>query len=260
MGFSVTGSDDPACVVQLVDVVFGPAGIDATIRVGDRNLEIHSSLVGSFNVQNILAAIATAHALGVADQAIIDGIASLHGVPGRLERVADTDGPLVLVDYAHTPDALEKVLAAIRDITAGRLICVFGCGGDRDARKRPAMGTAVARGADWAVVTSDNPRSEDPQSIIDAILPGLEAEAWQHAENPSEAGYCVELDRAVAIQRAVAAAGAGDVILVAGKGHETHQTIGDVERPFDDRDHARSALRAAGFSVRRGGGRTSEGR
>lgn len=259
LGFSTSGCDDPACVVQLVDVELHAAGIDVTIRVADRTVAIRSPLVGRFNVQNIVAATAAAHALGIDDAAIVEGVASLRGVPGRLERVADSDGPLIFVDYAHTPDALEKVLAAVGEITSGRLICVFGCGGDRDARKRPVMGEAVARGAEWAVVTSDNPRSEEPQSIIDAILPGLESAGMRRSEQPGERGYCVEPDRAAAIQRAVAAAAAGDVILVAGKGHETHQIIGDVERPFDDRDHARTALRAAGFSVRRGGGCTSEG-
>jgi UDP-N-acetylmuramoyl-L-alanyl-D-glutamate--2,6-diaminopimelate ligase len=139
----------------------------------------------------------------------------------------------VLVDYAHTPDALARVLSGVRGLGSGRVVCVFGCGGDRDPLKRPLMGEAVGRLADVAVVTNDNPRSEDPRAIADAILPGL---AGGRAE------VVVELDRRRAIERAVLEAKAGDVVLVAGKGHEPYQIIGDTTLPFDDRDEARRAL------------------
>jgi UDP-N-acetylmuramoyl-L-alanyl-D-glutamate--2,6-diaminopimelate ligase len=141
----------------------------------------------------------------------------------------------VLVDYAHTPDALARVLAAVRALGAGRVLCVFGCGGDRDPLKRAPMGEAVGRGADLAMVTSDNPRSEDPAAIISAILPGLKA---------ASARYEVELDRAVAIEKAIVAAQPGDVVLIAGKGHEDYQIIGAEKRHFDDREQARKALDA----------------
>ena len=140
----------------------------------------------------------------------------------------------VLVDYAHTPDALARALSAARRLSSGKLVCVFGCGGDRDVEKRALMGEAVGRGADRAVVTNDNPRSEDPRAIAEAILPGLEAQA---------ATYEVLLDRAEAIEAAVSAAAPGDVVLIAGKGHETYQLQGGERREFDDRDEARRALR-----------------
>jgi UDP-N-acetylmuramoyl-L-alanyl-D-glutamate--2,6-diaminopimelate ligase len=158
-------------------------------------------------------------------------------VPGRLER-CDTPGAddvVVLVDYAHTPDALARVLASVRALGEGRITCVFGCGGDRDPGKRPRMGEAVGRAADVAVVTNDNPRSEDPRAIADAILPGLAG---------GRARVVVELDRARAIERAVLEAAPGDVVLIAGKGHEPYQIVGAVTLPFDDREHARRALAA----------------
>jgi len=139
----------------------------------------------------------------------------------------------VLVDYAHTPDALTRVLAAVRALGTGRVLCVFGCGGDRDPAKRAPMGEAVGRGADYGYVTSDNPRSEDPASIARGILPGLQA---------ASAKYEVELDRAVAIDKAMQAAEPGDVVLIAGKGHEDYQIIGAEKRHFDDRAEARKAL------------------
>ncbi|HEY4117252.1 MAG TPA: cyanophycin synthetase, partial [Byssovorax sp.] len=156
-------------------------------------------------------------------------------MPGRLERCDDParDDVAVLVDYAHTPDALGRVLESVRAMTKGRVICVFGCGGDRDPLKRPLMGEAVGAGADVAIVTNDNPRSEDPRAIADAILPGLVG---------ARAEVVVELDRRAAIDRAVLGASAGDVVLVAGKGHEDYQIIGAEKRHFDDREEARRAL------------------
>jgi UDP-N-acetylmuramoyl-L-alanyl-D-glutamate--2,6-diaminopimelate ligase len=201
---------------------------------------VHLGLIGTFNLSNALAAATTALAAGFELGTVAAGLAEPLVVPGRFERV-DAGQPFpVLVDYAHTPDALARVLAAARPLTSagGRVICVFGAGGDRDAAKRPLMGRAVAAGADIAVVTSDNPRSEDPQAIADAILPGL-------ADGP--AAVRVELDRRAAIAGALAEARAGDVVVLAGKGHETGQTGAGRTVPFDDRAVARQELGALGW-------------
>jgi UDP-N-acetylmuramoyl-L-alanyl-D-glutamate--2,6-diaminopimelate ligase len=152
----------------------------------------------------------------------------------------------VAVDYAHTPDALERVLEALRPLTAGRVLCVFGCGGDRDPVKRPLMGAAVVRGADLAIVTSDNPRTENPHSIISMILPGVENGAGQRLSltglGQARRGYAVEPDRRAAIAAAVAAAKPGDTVLIAGKGHEDYQILGTTKHHFDDREEAAAAL------------------
>ena len=200
--------------------VQGSRGIVRT-PLGDLNLDI--ALVGRFNVENALAAAGAALAVGIGVEAVERGLASLEVVPGRLEPVP-TDKPFdVLVDYAHTPDALVTVLETLRPLTAGRLVCVFGCGGDRDPGKRPEMGRAACQGADLVVVTSDNPRSEDPQAILSDIQPGLDHTAH------------IEVDRRVAIHHAISLARAGDVVLIAGKGHETTQEIAGVKHAFDDR-------------------------
>jgi len=208
----------------------------------DESADVHLGLIGSFNLANALAAATTARAAGFELGAVAAGLSEPLVVPGRFERV-DAGQPFpVLVDYAHTPDALGRVLAAARPLThtGGRVICVFGCGGDRDATKRPLMGRAVAIGADLAVLTSDNPRSEDPQAIADAVRPGL-------ADGP--AAFRVELDRRAAIAGALADAHAGDVVVVAGKGHETGQTFADHRMvPFDDRAVAREELGALGWN------------
>jgi len=195
------------------------------------------SLVGRHNVQNALAAAAAAVALGVDVGVIAAGLQEVSCVPGRLQRVASgADALNVLVDYAHTDDALKNVLSALRPLTRGRLIVVFGCGGDRDRTKRPRMAAVAARLADVIIVTSDNPRTEDPQAIIDDILAGFPAEA--------RARVTVEPDRRQAIHRAIAAAEPTDVVLLAGKGHETYQQIGDRKIDFDDVAVAREALAA----------------
>lgn len=229
-------------------------GADGTrLRLGTPSgeLEIASPLVGDFNVANILTAVGIALAHGLPTKAIATGIARLRGVPGRLESVHNEAGVLCVVDYAHTPDALERALDVLRPLTKGRLICVFGCGGDRDRGKRPLMGQAAANRADLAIVTSDNPRTEDPRSIVDMILEGVrttgkgELSAAELASGKS--GYHVEVDRAVAISRAVSLARLGDVVLLAGKGHEDYQIIGTQKTHFDDREIA-----AAAFAARRG--------
>ncbi len=225
------------------DVVFGARATRATIvdrRSGD-DADVELSLVGSFNLANALGAAATARAAGYSFDAVVAGLAAPLVVPGRMERVDAGQPFAVLVDYAHTPDALTRVLAAARSLAGatGKVVCVFGCGGDRDPGKRPLMGAAVAAGADVAVLTSDNPRSEDPQAIADAVLPGL-------ADAPV---VRVQLDRRAAIAEALAAASPGDVVVLAGKGHETGQTFAHQRTvPFDDRVVARDELGALGWS------------
>jgi UDP-N-acetylmuramoyl-L-alanyl-D-glutamate--2,6-diaminopimelate ligase len=190
-------------------------------------LEIQIALPGRFNVANALAAIGMARAAGIDDTAIVSGLAQARGVPGRMERIG-AFGIEAIVDYAHTPDALANVLRAARETTRGRLIVVFGCGGDRDPGKRVEMGRIAAGAADAVIVTSDNPRGEDPAAIAAAVAAGIAAE--------------VILDRRTAIRRAINDARAGDTIVVAGKGHEAHQIVGELRLPFDDRDEVRTAF------------------
>jgi UDP-N-acetylmuramoyl-L-alanyl-D-glutamate--2,6-diaminopimelate ligase len=192
-------------------------------------------------LENLLVAFGALVALGFERQAALDALAGAPPVPGRLERCdAPEDELVVVVDYAHTPDALERVLIALRPLTRGKLWCVFGCGGDRDAGKRPKMGGAVARLADAAVITNDNPRTEPPEQIARAIAQGFEGSALEPI---------VELDRAAAIELAIRRAAPGDTVLIAGKGHEDYQIFGTERRSFDDRQEARTAL-----ARRRGGG------
>jgi len=204
-------------------------GAGSSFRIGE--LDLTTRLRGRFNVENVLGAVAAARILGVEEEAIAAGVEHLAGVPGRFEAVDEGQPFAVLVDYSHTPDALESLLVEARSLASGRLVCVFGCGGDRDRGKRPLMGEIASRLADAVIVTSDNPRSEDPQAVIDEILAGV--------PGPVE----VEPDRAAAIARALGAADAGDVVVIAGKGHEQGQEFADRTIPFDDRDVAREALR-----------------
>jgi UDP-N-acetylmuramoyl-L-alanyl-D-glutamate--2,6-diaminopimelate ligase len=224
-----------------------PEGTRATFATPSGKLEIATPLVGGYNLDNLALAVGMAFAAGLDPRAIADGAARLPGVPGRLERVANPRGVLCLVDYAHTPDALERAIAAARPLAGGgRVIVVFGCGGDRDRGKRPLMGEIAARDADLAVVTSDNPRTEDPASIVAQIVEGLRrtgaAELASGALTPGARGYHVEVDRRTAIRRAAAAATAGDVLLIAGKGHEDYQIVGSTRLHFDDREEAAAAL------------------
>jgi UDP-N-acetylmuramoyl-L-alanyl-D-glutamate--2,6-diaminopimelate ligase len=238
--------DDTGADLGATGVAFGSTGTQATIidRRGGAEARVVLPLVGSFNLANALAAAATARAAGYGFDAVAAGLGDPVVVPGRFERVDAGQPFAVLVDYAHTPDALGRLLAAARPLAArgGRVLCVFGCGGDRDPGKRPLMGAAVAAGADVAVVTSDNPRSEDPQAIADAVLAGL----LPGLRDPG--AVSVELDRRAAIAGALAGARPGDVVVIAGKGHETGQTIGDHTAPFDDRVVTREALGALGWS------------
>lgn len=205
-------------------------GIRARIRTPRGVLEVgNAALVGQYNVANLALAVGIAEGLGIPHEGIVAGIAALVGVPGRVERVKNAADLDLLVDYAHTPDALRNVLSALRPLTARRLICVFGCGGDRDPTKRPKMGAAVAELADLAVVTSDNPRTEQPQAILDMILPAVPRPFFVH------------VDRRTAIRAAVAEAGPGDVVVIAGKGHEDYQILGTTKVHFDDREEAAAA-------------------
>jgi UDP-N-acetylmuramoyl-L-alanyl-D-glutamate--2,6-diaminopimelate ligase len=228
----------------------GADGIRMRLGTPAGNLEIVSPLVGDFNVDNILTAVGIALGHGLPPAAIADGLAQLRGVPGRLESVGNEAGVLCVVDYAHTPDALERALDVLRPLTKGRLICVFGCGGDRDRGKRPLMGQAAVGRADVTIVTSDNPRTETPESIIDMILEGVRAtgKAERSVAELTQGltGYHAEPDRWTAISRAVALARLGDVVLLAGKGHEDYQIVGTQKTHFDDREIA-----AAAFAARR---------
>ena len=206
---------------------------------------IRSALLGSFNVENALAAFATARSLGIDDRVAADAISSVRGVPGRVETVDVGQGFLVMVDYAHTPDSVENVLRAARSLSDGRVIVVVGCGGDRDRVKRPLMGHAATANADLAVITSDNPRSEDPLVIIAEIIPGAERGAEEGG-----GGFVVEPDRRAAIRLAVTEASAGDVVVIAGKGHEAYQELADRTIPFDDRAVAEDELRSLGRATR----------
>ncbi len=211
-------------------------GTEVSLACGSFSVRVTLALLGRHNVENALAAAVTAEALGVDRASIRAGLEGLRYVPGRLERVEPEGCAFtVLVDYAHTDAALASALAALRPLTPGRLICVFGCGGDRDRSKRPRMGSAVAGSADVAYVTSDNPRGESPQRIIDDILPGF-----------PPAGRCrvnVCVDRRRAIQTAIEGARPGDTVLIAGKGHEEYQQVGDRVLPFSDAEIARACLK-----------------
>ncbi len=223
-----------------------PDALEALIETPSGRMEIFSRLVGPFNLANILAAAATALGLGFAPGLIADGIADLSGVPGRLERLNLPGGPQVFVDYAHTPEALALAQAALRRLGFSRLITVFGCGGDRDRGKRPLMGQAAAQASDLVVVTSDNPRSEEPLAIIEEIEAGLKAAGFPQLNGTGarrgERGYLVIPDRREAISVGVNLAGPEDAVLVAGKGHEDYQILGDERRHFDDREEALKAL------------------
>jgi UDP-N-acetylmuramoyl-L-alanyl-D-glutamate--2,6-diaminopimelate ligase len=221
---------DAAADVRAEDVRFMPRGSEWTLVAGTERRDITLPLIGDFNVANALAAAAAAWSLGLSAQRIAERLCSMPQVPGRLEIISEQ--PVVLRDYAHTPDALERALHAVRPFATNRLVVVFGCGGDRDRGKRPEMGRIAQRDADLAIVTSDNPRTEDPERILDDIEAGMTAGAHERVE-----------DRRSAIARAIALAGDGDVVLLAGKGHETYQVRGTVKYPFDEREIVGEILR-----------------
>jgi UDP-N-acetylmuramoyl-L-alanyl-D-glutamate--2,6-diaminopimelate ligase len=246
---SLSRSDHGADVVVL-ERSLGAEGTRVRLGTPAGTLDIASPLVGDFNLANILTAVGIGIGHGLPAAAMAAGLARLRGVPGRLEPVDNEAGVLCVVDYAHTPDALERALDVLRPLTKGRLICVFGCGGDRDRGKRPLMGQAAASRADLTIVTSDNPRTEKPESIVAMILEGVQQTGKPERSAAElvqgQTGYHVEVDRAAAISRAVALARVGDVVLLAGKGHEDYQVIGTQKIHFDDREIA-----AAAFAARR---------
>ncbi len=248
-GIAILNADEPACMdidtngrttwtygfksdasFRIQNPIATVDGTTFEVCTHSETLTIHLPLIGAHNVYNAVAALAAATALGFEPQTSIEGLGSLGTIPGRLEPIPNSHGITVLVDYAHTPDALTCVLDSLKGLTDGRVITVFGCGGDRDAGKRSEMGHAASAGSDHVFVTSDNPRTEDPHSIIGDILPGVSGP------------HSVEHDRAKAIEGAISIAQSGDIVLIAGKGHETTQTIGTSHLPFDDREVAASAL------------------
>ncbi len=227
---------DPNADFFTSNLSYSPNGVAGILHTPNGTKEFTSPLVGSFNLANVLAAIATAMHLGISLEAIVKKLPEFKNVPGRVERVeiSPDQDITVVVDYAHTPDSLENLLKAMRPFTKRELICVFGCGGDRDRTKRPIMGEIAARLADQVYVTSDNPRTENAQLILQDVLMGI----------PNHIKPRVEIDRRICIQEAIAKAKAGDTVLIAGKGHEDYQIIGTEKIHFDDREEARIALQA----------------
>jgi UDP-N-acetylmuramoyl-L-alanyl-D-glutamate--2,6-diaminopimelate ligase len=248
IAFGPEGPERPEIYPQEVRADF--AGISATLATPAGKIEINSPLLGLHNLENIMAAVGVGLALNISPEAISRGIAQLAAVPGRFQPVANRRGIHILIDYAHTDDALRHALNSLRRMGAKRLTCVFGCGGDRDHGKRPLMGRAVGELADLAVVTSDNPRTEDPAAIINDIIPGIEGLA-RLAPNDcaGRRGYTVVIDRAEAIGLAINQAAPGEVVLIAGKGHEDYQIIGQIRRHFDDAEVAAAALRGLGAAA-----------
>ena len=239
--------------VSVRHVNYSLAGIQAELQVGQEPLAAVSPLIGEPHVYNILAAVTVAHALGAPLKKVSEGIAQCRRVPGRLEALSVGQQFEVFVDYAHKPDALEKTLAALRALTAKRLITVFGCGGDRDRGKRPLMGEAAGRLSDVVILTSDNPRTEDPGQILTETEPGLSRTGMTREESNRMIGadvptgsYMVIADRRRAIRRALDEAQAGDVVVIAGKGHEDYQIIGTTRYQFDDAEEVRRYLSVEG--------------
>lgn len=224
--------------VRATEMEMGLDGIRFTLRYGNRAFPVRSTLVGQVNVYNILAACSVGISYGLELDVIATGIAGLKAVPGRFERVTQGQPFFVVVDYAHTDDALRNAIRVARTLNPKRVITLFGCGGDRDRTKRPLMGMAAAELSDFVVLTSDNPRSEDPAAIINDALVGL-----RRFDTP----HVIEVDRTKAIRMALNEARAGDLVLLAGKGHETYQILKDRTIDFDDREVARRALIDLGF-------------
>ena len=240
----------PDCEIRAENIRCNLNGTDGKVAAPGGSFDFKTPLVGAHNVENILSAAGVATALKIMPDTIKAGIEALSAIPGRLEPIENSTGRFVYVDYAHTPDALENAISALKEIAPARIICVFGCGGDRDKKKRPLMGEIVARLCDLSIVTSDNPRTENPAAIIDQILPGvgrtdgLEYSTIDLKTGFKEKGYAVEPDRRRAIQLGILASRPEDAVLIAGKGHETYQILGTSIVAFDDREEARKALQA----------------
>jgi len=238
-GTVITYGLGETAALRAVEIVADAAGLRFVIAAEGRRLPMGSPLIGAHNVANILAAAGAARALGLPWDAVQAGVAACALVPGRFERVGAGAGPLVLVDFAHTPEAVENALRVARGLCRGNLAVVLGCGGDRDRGKRPLMGAAAARLADRLYVTSDNPRSEEPAAIMAEIVAGARAGGGSAALQMIE-------DRRTAIRAAIRASGPADLVLIAGKGHEDTQIVGEKARPFSDREEARRALEELG--------------
>jgi UDP-N-acetylmuramoyl-L-alanyl-D-glutamate--2,6-diaminopimelate ligase len=238
----MAGSPTRKARLQAQDIEHHSEGMRFNVVEGEQQLALSTQLIGAYNIANLLGVIAAMRSLGVPLAAAVTACADLTPVPGRMERIGLAGRPLVAVDYAHTPDALAQALDALRPLAlqrGGQLWCVFGCGGDRDTSKRPLMGAIAAGHADRVVVTSDNPRSESPQGIVQQILLGL----------TGVTGVTVEVDRALAIAHTLAQAAPSDVVLLAGKGHEDYQEIGGERLPFSDLQQVRLALGLVGSGV-----------
>lgn len=235
------------CDVRPAGIVSSVNGISGTLLTPKGSFQFSSQLLGRFNLSNILAAVSAGIGLDLPLEAIKSGIENHATVPGRMQRVANEQGVTCLVDYAHTGDALENVLSTLKDIATGRIITVFGCGGDRDNGKRPIMGRIAAGMSDFAIVTSDNPRTEQPLKILEQIKAGITALGireyqLEECRNLTEKGFVVQENRREAIRLAIRLAQSGDIILLAGKGHEDYQIIGTVKQHFDDREEAAAAF------------------
>jgi len=237
--------------VRAEDVVANLDGLRGTLVLGGERVGFASSLIGAPHLENVLAAAATGWRLGIPTDRVVRGIADCTSVPGRLEAIREGQPFAVLVDYAHKPDALERTLTSLRELAKERLIVVFGCGGDRDAGKRPLMGKIAGRLADVVILTSDNPRTEEPLKIIEEIESGVRATACtrvaQEALGQKRVGaeYAVVPERRAAIQRSIEVARAGDLVVIAGKGHEDYQIVGTKKMHLDDREEVRRALAEA---------------
>jgi UDP-N-acetylmuramoyl-L-alanyl-D-glutamate--2,6-diaminopimelate ligase len=244
----------PACDITTNQVVSSFEGLSCQIKTPKGDFSVHSKLIGDFNLYNILAAVAVGMGVDVPLETIKEGVERLEGVSGRFEKVENQRDIHVIVDYAHTHDALERALLGIRSILVsrpqknGKMITVFGCGGDRDRTKRPLMGQVAGRYSDLAILTSDNPRTEDPLTILEEVERGLKSlpiKEWGQNEIKlwrSKKGYLKVADRKEAIRMAIRLAQPSDIVLIAGKGHEDYQIVGKKKFPFDDRIEAKKAL------------------
>ncbi|MGD8294005.1 MAG: UDP-N-acetylmuramoyl-L-alanyl-D-glutamate--2,6-diaminopimelate ligase [Desulfobacterales bacterium] len=249
-----TGST-PDCKIRSEHIQCDLFGTNGKVAVPGGSFSFKTPLVGAHNVENILSAIGISTALKISSDHIKSGIEALPSIPGRLESIENSTGRYIYVDYAHTPDALANAISALKKIAPARIICIFGCGGDRDKEKRPLMGATVSRLCDLSIITSDNPRTESPTAIIDQIVPGVrkvdtcEYPAGDLKEGFEDKGYAVEPDRRRAIELGILASRPDDAILIAGKGHETYQIVGTSVLAFDDRREARKALQAIGLKL-----------
>jgi UDP-N-acetylmuramyl-tripeptide synthetase len=244
----LTTGRGPDETVYARNAVCGPGSIEGQLQTSGGKFDFKSRLVGEHNLENILCAAGVGAALDISNADVKSGIEAVSAIPGRLETIENRTGRYVYVDYAHTPDALENVIMALKAVMKKKMICVFGCGGDRDKEKRPLMGEIAARLCDLAVITSDNPRTEDPMAIIAHIIERAQrakGRQYRRAELGNgfkNKGFVVEADREQAIRLGIDVSGPGDTVLIAGKGHETYQIIGKTTKAFDDREKAKKAL------------------